>query len=150
VEHLAELEHMVLALQRQVAAHEHQHAARVPRGLAVHRRHPVLALLERQPVELGADGARAHVLLPLEREHGALLVQPRQRRPVGVERRVVVLHKRLAQRIGIHCHVLSLSLSLTLRSSPPLRLFGLSSNARVELTPQQLLQDDRNQARPQT
>ena len=47
VEHLAELEHMILAGQLQVAADEHHHAALRARGLAVDGGDVVLALLER-------------------------------------------------------------------------------------------------------
>jgi len=102
VEHLTELQRVLLAGKLQVAAHEHNHAARGARRLAVRGGDVVLALLEREPVELVADGLRALDLLALEREHGALLVETDERLPVSVERAVVVIHKRLAQRIGVH------------------------------------------------
>lgn len=62
----------------------------------------MLALLESQAVELIADGLCALVLIPFEWQHGAFLIQSDERRPIRVELRVVMLHERSAQTVGIH------------------------------------------------
>ena len=64
---------------------EDEHAARGAGGLAVDGDDVVDALVEREGGEIGGNGGGADELLALEGEHGALLVQPHQRRPVGVE-----------------------------------------------------------------
>uniref|UniRef100_J3MUQ7 Uncharacterized protein n=1 Tax=Oryza brachyantha TaxID=4533 RepID=J3MUQ7_ORYBR len=70
-----------------------------------------MALREGEGAELAGDGGGAEELLPLEGEHGAVLVERHQRRAVGVERPVVVLHERLRHRVRVHGRSLSLSLS---------------------------------------
>lgn len=86
----------------QVPAHKHEHPSGRPRRLAIDSGDVMLALLERQAVELGADVLSSQDLLSLERQHGALVIQRNECLPVGVELRVVVLHEGLGQAIGIH------------------------------------------------
>jgi hypothetical protein len=84
----------------------------------------VLALLERQTIELVADILRPLDLFTLERKHRALLVQPYQVGPVTIERRVVVFHERLRQAIGIHLVRNKVPAAETLYQSPvPFPLF---------------------------
>lgn len=101
-DHLGELERVLALGDLQCAGDEDEHAAAGAGWLAVHGGDLVLARGEREGGELPGDGGGAHELGALEGEHGALLVQPHQRRPVGVERRVVVVNERLRHAVGIH------------------------------------------------
>jgi hypothetical protein len=102
VEHLTELERMLFSRKLETAAYEHQHAAGGTRRLAIDCGNDVLALLERQTVELGSNVMCALDLLTFKRQHRCLIVQAHQCDPVGVELRVVVLHECLGQAIRIH------------------------------------------------
>jgi len=102
MEHLAKLQQMLLSRELQIPAHKHNPTAGRPRGLAVDSGDVVLALLEGEAVELVANALSSLDLLSLERQHGSLLVQIDERRAVSVEGVVVVLHKMLAQLIGVH------------------------------------------------
>lgn len=93
---------MLLSRELQIPAHKHNPTAGQSRGLAVDSGDVVLALLEGEAVELVADALSSLDLLSLERQHGSLLVQIDERQAVGVEGGVVVLHKMLAQLIGVH------------------------------------------------
>ncbi len=55
----------------------------------------MLALLERQTVELVADVLRTLDLLAFEGQHGTLLVETHQVESIAVESRVVVLYESL-------------------------------------------------------
>lgn len=102
MKHLAKLQHMFFTWQLQIPAHEHNHTIQKSRRLAVHSGDVVLALLESEPIELVADGLSSFDLLPFERQHGTLLIQPNERRPVRIESVVVVLHKGLAEGVRVH------------------------------------------------
>ena len=102
MEHLAELEGVLLAGELEVAADEDKHAVGGGGGLAVNGGDGVKALVERERGELGDDVLGALDLLAFEGEHGAVLVEVHQSGAVVVERRVVVFNERLCQRISIH------------------------------------------------
>ena len=63
----------------------------------------VFALLEGEARELRHDTGATCELLPLEGEHGCVLVQGGKRRPVGIEDGVVVLYEGTSHLIRIHC-----------------------------------------------
>lgn len=109
MEHLAELESVLLAGELEVAADEDEHAGVDAGGLAVDGGDGVVALLEREGSEFGDDVGGALDLLALEGEHGTILIQTHQACSVGVEGAVVVLYECLCQCVWIH---LSFSLSL--------------------------------------
>jgi len=84
------------------AGDEDEHASLGSRRLAVDGVDLVLAGLEGERSELAGNGGGALELMALEGEHGGLLVQPHQRRAVGVERLVVVIHEGLRHRVRVH------------------------------------------------
>ncbi len=93
---------MLLPWELEIAADEYEHAASGAWRLAVDSWNVVLALLERQTVELVADVLRTLDLLAFERQHGTLLVETHQVESIAVESRVVVLYESLWQTVGIH------------------------------------------------
>lgn len=93
---------MLLAAELEGAADEDENAAGRAGWLAVDGGDGVGALLEGEGGELGGNGGRPLDLGALEGEHGAVLVKPAERRPVAVERLVVVVHKRLRYPVLIH------------------------------------------------
>jgi hypothetical protein len=101
-DHLGELEGVLALADLQCAGDEDEHAAGGAGRQAVDGGNLVLARSERKGGELLRNSGGAHVLVALEGEHGALLVEPHQRRPVGVERRVVVVHERPRHAVGVH------------------------------------------------
>jgi hypothetical protein len=102
LEHLGELEGVLVGAGAEGSGDEDEHAALRPRRLAVDGVDVVVALREGEGAELAGDGGGAEKLLALEGEHGPVLVQRHQRRPVRVERPVVVLHERLRHRVRVH------------------------------------------------
>ena len=99
---LGELEGVLVGAGAEGSGDEDEHAALRPRRLAVDGVDVVVALREGEGAELAGDGGGAEKLLALEGEHGPVLVQRHQRRPVRVERPVVVLHERLRHRVRVH------------------------------------------------
>ena len=93
---------MLFARKLKAPAHKHEHASGRARRLAIDCGDVMLALLESQAVQLIADGLCALDLFPFEWQHGAFLIQCHERRPIRVELRVVMLHERFAQAVGIH------------------------------------------------
>ena len=117
---LTELESVLFAGELEVATDEDEHAAGGSGGLAVDGGDGVLALLEGEAGEFGGDVLGALERLTLESEHRAVLVEVGEASAVGVERRVVVLHKRFRYGVRIHfgrpeSSPPSLSLSLSFR-----------------------------------
>lgn len=123
MEHLAELEGVLLAGELEITADEDEHAVVDAGGLAVNGGDGVEALLEGKGGELGDDVGGALDLLTLEGQHGTFLVEIRQSGTVAVEGAVVVLHKCLCQRVWIHLSLLSLSsFSLFSPQQPPISI----------------------------
>lgn len=85
MEHLTELEGVLLARELKVAGDENEHPAGGAGRLAVHGGDVVLTLVEGQSGELGDDVLRSHDFLALESQHGSILVQIRQPGPIGIE-----------------------------------------------------------------
>jgi len=124
--HLREVERLALAVRQKLAGHKDQQPARVGR-LRVQTDDTVLNALERQTRQLLDDRLCALELLSLEGQHGRILVQTRQRRPIRVERLVVVVRKGLADCHRI-CHAAVL---VVLRYSPTGRPLANSKSLRV-------------------
>jgi len=102
MEHLAELESMLFTSELEATGDEDEHAAGGTRRLAVDGGDCVLALLERESGELRYDALRSLDLLTFKSQHGSVLIQVRQSRTVRIERRVVVLDKRLRYVVWVH------------------------------------------------
>jgi hypothetical protein len=105
--YLRELDGVLLGAGADGTGDEDEHASLGPRRLAVDGDDLVLAGLEGKRSELAGNGGWALELLALEGEHGGLLIQPHQRRAVGVERPVVVLHEGFRHRVRVHRHHLA-------------------------------------------
>lgn len=106
--YLTELERVLLPDELEISGDENKHPAGGARRLTIDGTDLVLALLKRQAGELGHDILGTHGFLALESEHRAVLVQVREPGPIGIERRIVVLHECLRHCVWIHFN-LSLS-----------------------------------------
>lgn len=102
--YLAEPELVLLSGELEVTSYKDEDAADERRRLAVDGGDGVVALLERQLRELPTDLVGAQDLLPLEGEHGGLVVEACERGTVGVEEVVVVIHKGLGHHLELLFH----------------------------------------------
>lgn len=93
---------MLLAGELKVAGNKNKHPSSRTRGLAIDGGDMVLALLERQAGELSSDALGALEFLALECKHRRILVEVSKPGPIGVERRVIVLHEGLRHSVWIH------------------------------------------------
>lgn len=100
--YLTKLKGVRFSDELEIAADKDEHTAGGARGLAINGGDLMLALLEGQAGELCNDVLGALDLLPLESQHGSVLVKVRKPGPIRIEGRVVVLHECLGQRVWIH------------------------------------------------
>lgn len=85
MEHLAELEGVLPAVDHEKTGDKDKHATGRTRGLAIDGGDAVLALLEGQTSQFGKDVGGALKLLAFECQHGLVLIQVTQPAPIGVE-----------------------------------------------------------------
>lgn len=98
----------------------------------------MLALRKRQAVELVGDVLRSGDLLPLEGEHGILLIQRYKGSSIDIEGGVVVVHERLGQRVGVHPECNGRR-GYWLRRAGPASTLAASARANCAQTPRSLL-----------